>query len=157
MLSNHRFQVQQSSPARFAHADPNMHLEQQIADFLAGETFAVVGASANRHKYGNKVLRLYQQLGLSVTPVNPREAVIEGLPVVASLSEMSATPHAISIITPPEVTEQIVAEAIAIGLHHIWMQPGAENDTAIDACRQAKVKLIHSGPCILVALGYRQR
>ena len=50
-----------------------------IDAFLSGSPFAVVGASTNRDKYGNKVLRCYQQAGRSVVPVNPRATEIEGL------------------------------------------------------------------------------
>ena len=53
--------------------------EDAIARFLASPAFGVVGASPRRHKYGNKVLRCYQQAGRRATPVNPREAEIEGV------------------------------------------------------------------------------
>ena len=133
-----------------------MQRDAQIADFLKGDSFAVVGASTNRQKYGNKVLRMYQQHGYNVSPVNPNATVVEGLPAVASLKDLPNVPHAISIITPPEVTENVVAEAIDMGIPHIWMQPGAESADAIRACEQAQVNLIHSGPCILVVVGYSE-
>ena len=61
-----------------------------IARFLASPAFGVVGASQRRHKYGNKVLRCYQQNGRAVIPVNPREAVIEGETCVASVLDLPA-------------------------------------------------------------------
>ena len=134
-----------------------MHLETQIADFLDGSIFAVVGASADRQKYGNKVLRAYQQRGYRVVPVNPNTDRIESLQAVASLSDLSEKPHAISIITPPLITDKIVKEALRLKIHHIWMQPGAESAASIEACRSAGVNLIHSGPCLLVVLGYKEQ
>ncbi|MEZ6129306.1 MAG: CoA-binding protein [Planctomycetaceae bacterium] len=133
-----------------------MHLETQIADFLSCRRFAVVGASTDRRKYGNKVFRCYLQNGRQAVPVNPNATVVEGVPTVASLSQMNPPPDAVSIITPPNVTERVVAEAIGEGIKHIWMQPGAENANAIAACRVAGVNLIHSGPCLLVVLGNRE-
>jgi len=62
----------------------------------------------------------------------------------------------VSVITPPSVTEQIVEEAIKLGVQHIWLQPGAESPDAIEACRNAGINVIHSGPCILVVLGYSE-
>ena len=53
--------------------------QTQIAAFLDGRPHAVVGASADRAKYGNKVLRAYQQTDRPVFPVNPKQGVIEGL------------------------------------------------------------------------------
>ena len=133
-----------------------MHLEQQIADFLAGETFAVVGASTDRRKYGNKVLRCYQQHSLNVVPVNPRATTVEGLKAVSSLKNMPIPPHAVSIITQPDVTEQVVKEVLELGIPHVWMQPGAESEAAVSACRKAGISVIHGGPCLLVVLGYRE-
>lgn len=133
-----------------------MRLEIQIADFMNGEQFAVAGASTDRKKYGNKVLRCYQQHHHAVIPVNPNASIVEGLSAAATLSEVLPTPHAVSVITPPSVTEQIVDEAIHLGMQHIWLQPGAESIAAIQACLDAGVNLIHGGPCILVVLGYRE-
>ena len=133
-----------------------MHLEAQIADFMHGDLFAVAGASTDRRKYGNKVLRCYQQHGHTVIPINPNADIVEGLNTVASLSDVAPELHAVSVITPPSVTEQIVEEAIKLGVQHIWLQPGAESPDAIEACRNAGINVIHSGPCILVVLGYSE-
>ena len=133
-----------------------MQLETQIADFLAGDTFAVAGASTDRSKYGNKVLRTYLQQGRSVVPINPTAEQVEELPAVASLTDIDPPPHGLSIITPPAVTDQIVAQAIELGIKHIWMQPGAESESAVDACHAAGVNVIHGGPCLLVVLGYHE-
>ena len=78
----------------------------KINKFLEGQRFAVVGASANREKYGNKVLRVYQQNKLDVVPVNPSGGEIEGLTAYADLASVPGTIDGVSIITPPKVTEQ---------------------------------------------------
>ncbi|MCA9051425.1 MAG: CoA-binding protein [Planctomycetaceae bacterium] len=130
--------------------------DAQISEFLAGDTFAVVGASTDRQKYGNKVLRCYLQNERNVVPVNPKADVVEGVPAVAHLRDIPEPPHGISIITPPSITADVVREAAALKIQHIWMQPGAESDEAIDLCHRAGINLIHSGPCLLVVLGYRE-
>jgi uncharacterized protein len=63
----------------------------------------------------------------------------------------------LSIITPPAVTEKIVSLAIAHGIRHIWMQPGAESAAAVAACRAAGINVIADGSCLLVVLGYHER
>lgn len=125
-------------------------MQQQVQEFLSGSTFAVVGASNNRQKYGNRVLRFYQRTGRDVTPVNPNADQVEGIPAVASLSDLAEVPWGISIVTQPAVTESVVAEAIRLGIRHIWMQPGAENRAAVRRCERAGVNVLHNGPCILV-------
>ena len=131
-------------------------MEHQIADFLNCTSFAVAGASANRAKYGNKVFRCFQQHGLNAVPINPGAETIEGVRAAGSLDEINPPPQALSIFTPPSVTEQIVEAAAELGVKHIWMQPGAESDTAIATCHAADMNVIHSGPCLLVVLGYSE-
>ena len=132
-----------------------MNVEIQIKQFLEAEGFGVVGASADRSKYGNKVLRCYQMNGLKVVPVNPSAEEIEGIKSVASVSELPDFVTSISIITPPSVTEKVVELAIARGIKNIWMQPGAESKTAVQRCVESGVNVIADGSCILVVLGYR--
>jgi len=130
--------------------------EEKIRLFLAADSFGVVGASVDRHKYGNKVLRCYQQNGLEVIPVNPGEKLIEGIATVASVSELPDGVQSISVITPPHVTEKVVIEAAAKGIKNIWMQPGAESQAAVKNCLENGINVIADGSCILVVLGYRE-
>lgn len=131
-------------------------LEQRIQQFLDGGPHGVVGASENRQKYGNKVLRAYRQNRRAAIPVNPTATEIEGLRAYATLDDVPETLHGISIITPPEITEQIVEQAAQLGIKHIWMQPGAESERAIQSARQHGLNCIGGDACILVTLGYRE-
>lgn len=131
-----------------------MAAKEQIETFLASPAFGVVGASTNRHKFGNKVLRCYQQHGRRVVPVNPNEKEIEGVACVTGIGDLPADVESISMITPPKVTEQLVPLAIEKGIKNIWMQPGAESPEAIALCRQRDINVIADGSCILVVLGY---
>lgn len=132
-----------------------MTIDQQIARFLAAPAFGVAGASTNRAKYGNMVVRCFQQQGKTVIPVHPLEGVIEGLPCVRTVEALPAAVKSLSIITPPVVTEKIVAAAIAHGIENIWMQPGAESPAAVALCREHGINVIADGSCILVVLGFR--
>lgn len=133
-----------------------MKSEERIKRFLDERKFAVVGASADRSKYGNKVLRCYQMNGREVIPVNPNEQSIEGITAVASVAALPDDVKSISIITPPHITENVVAEAVSKGISNIWMQPGAESQNAIRICLEHGINLIADGSCILVVLGYRE-
>lgn len=131
--------------------------DDPIERFLTSPAYGVVGASLRRHKYGNKVLRCYQQNGRRVIAVNPRETVIEGATCVATVLDLPDDVQSISVITPPPVTERVVDEAIRKGIKHVWMQPGAESDKAVAACEAAGINVIADGSCVLVVLGYRER
>ena len=132
-------------------------IQDPIQRFLTSPAYGVVGASPSRHKYGNKVLRCYQQNGRRAIPVNPREQLIEGATCVASVLDLPEDVKSISIITPPAVTERVVEEAIRNGIEHVWMQPGAESERAVEACEAAGINVIADGSCVLVVLGYRER
>lgn len=131
-------------------------LDQRIKSFMSGGPYAVVGASSDRDKYGNKVLRAYQQHGMEVYPINPRAVEIEGLKAYASLADVPAELRAISVITPPRITEQVVEAAAAAGVRMVWMQPGAESAEAIRKAEALGMEVIAGGPCFLVLAHYRE-
>jgi uncharacterized protein len=133
-----------------------MSEQEKIREFLAGKRFAVVGASTDREKYGNKVLRVYQQNTLEVVPINPKADEVEGLKAYPDLASVPGPIDGVSIITPPKVTEHVVAEAVERGIKNIWMQPGAESAAAVEAAETAGANVISGGPCILVSLRYRE-
>jgi len=136
-----------------------MDTDGKIERFLEASAFGVAGASTNRAKYGNKVLRCYLQNGRAAWPINPRASEIEGRtchPDLAALLEAEDDVGALSIITPPAITEQLVEQAIELGIGHLWMQPGAESAAAVERAEQAGLNVISGGPCLLVVLGYRE-
>jgi len=133
-----------------------MVTQEQFDRFFAAKAFGVVGASANRDKYGNKVLRSYIQHNMRVIPVNPREKEIEGIPCVTGVPDLPPEVKSVSVITPPAITEQVVEMAIARGIENIWMQPGAESLAAIENCRKNNINVIADGSCILVVLSYKE-
>jgi predicted CoA-binding protein len=133
-----------------------MDNQTKIAEFLASAPHAVVGASRDRGKIGNKVLRAYVQTGRPVFPVNPTADEVEGLKAYPDLASLPAPVHGVSVITPPHVTESIVEQAAALGIKHIWLQPGAESAQAVARATELGMNVISDGPCILVALRYRE-
>jgi predicted CoA-binding protein len=131
------------------------NLPPELARFLAAPAFAVVGASADRDKYGNKVLRCYLQHGLPVVAVNPKLEVVEGVRCHASLAAVPGPARAVSVVAPPAAAASIVADAVAAHVKHLWFQPGAEDAAAVETARKAGIEVIAGGPCLLVVLGFR--
>ncbi|MBI4583569.1 MAG: CoA-binding protein [Planctomycetes bacterium] len=127
-----------------------------IRRFLASSSFAVVGAGNHMEKYGAKVFAAYRQKGLRAYPINPKELVIQGVKAYPALKDLPEPVEAISIIVPPAVTEKVVEEAAQAGVQRVWMQPGAESAAAVEKARSLGMEVIAGGPCVLVALGYRE-
>ena len=129
---------------------------RKIETFLARGPWAVVGASANRAKYGNRVLRAYLQTGREVYAVNPHEHAIEGVACFPTLRDLPVPVRGVSVITRPEVTETIVEHLPAARAEGVWMQPGAESRRAIERAEELGIAVIAGGPCALVAMRYRE-
>ena len=133
-----------------------MTTEEKIETFLSSGPYAVVGASRDREKYGNKVLRCYRQHDLTAYPVNPNQSEIEGLTCYPSVAVLPEPVDRASVITPPPITERVVEEAAAAGVSQLWMQPGAESTEAVTRAEALGLSVIAGGPCILVTLGYSE-
>ena len=132
----------------------NKNLDKQIEKFFQSKAFGVVGASSDRKKYGNKVLRCYLQHDKEVYPVHNTEQTIEGLSCINFIKNLPQQVESISIVTPPEVTTKIVLTAVGTNIKNIWMQPGADSDEAVSICKQNKINVIYGGSCVLVTLGF---
>lgn len=134
-----------------------MSYQSQINDFLDGAPHAVVGASRDRSKIGNRVLQAYIQHDRPAYPINPSTKRLEGLDCFPDLKSVPVPVHGVSIITPPEVAESIVEQAAELGIKHLWFQPGAESDAAIDRAHELGMNVIYGGPCLLVVIGYSEQ
>jgi hypothetical protein len=92
---------------------------------------AVVGASRDRAKFGNKAVRAFARQGFHVYPINPHETEIEGWPAYASVLDVPATPDMATLYVPPSVGEAIVAELARKGVREVWFNPGSESPAAV--------------------------
>ncbi|MFH1505296.1 MAG: CoA-binding protein [Candidatus Omnitrophota bacterium] len=124
-------------------------MENLVKDFFQQKRFAVVGSFRNESKYAYKILKMLIKKGYQVYPVNPRLKEVEGLACYASIKDIPVIVDAVDIVTPPAVTEKIVRECKELGITRVWLQPGAENDKAIQFCEANNIKLIHS-LCVMI-------
>lgn len=123
-----------------------------IKTFLAAKSYAVAGASAKTHKYGYLVFQALVASGRETYPLNPVAEEIAGHKAYPQIADLPVVPESLSVITPPEVTRRVVADAIAAGVKNIWMQPGAQDDQASESARAAGINVIDDGSCVLVLL-----
>lgn len=113
---------------------------------------AIVGASADRSKYGNKSLRAHRQQGYDVYPINPKGGQIEGLDAYRSLAEVPVERlQRISMYVPPEVGLAMLDEIAAKGCDELWLNPGSESQELIaEAQRRGLVPIV---ACSIVDVG----
>jgi len=112
---------------------------------------AVIGASSNRQKFGNRALRAYRQQGYTVVPINPHETEVEGLKAYRSVLEFPETIDMASFYVPPEVGLEVIGEVAQKGIAEVWLNPGAESDELIARARSLNIRPIVA--CSIIAIG----
>ena len=112
---------------------------------------AIVGASSDRRKFGNKALRAFQQEGYTVIPVNPNEREVEGIPTYASVLDVPDAIDMATVYVQPEVGRQLLREFEQKQIPEIWINPGAESDELLAEARRRKLNVINA--CSIVGIG----
>jgi hypothetical protein len=112
---------------------------------------AVIGASSNRQKFGNRAVRAFQQQGYTVIPINPHEAEIEGLKAYASVLDVPGPIDMASMYVPPDVGERIIDEIARKQIPEVWLNPGADSEGLIARARALQIQPIVA--CSVIAIG----
>jgi predicted CoA-binding protein len=115
------------------------------------KTVAVIGASSNRRKFGNRALRAYVQQGYTVVPINPNEAEIEGLKAYPSVLDVPGPIDMATFYVPPDVGERVIEDVARKQIPEVWLNPGAESDELIARARALSIQPIVA--CSIVAIG----
>ena len=115
------------------------------------KTVAVIGASNDRKKFGNKAVRAYLQEGFQVYPVNPHETQIEGLPVLNDISQVPVRPDRISVYVRPEVVERLLPAIAIRGCDELWLNPGTESDKVLAEAERLGLTVVQA--CSIVDIG----
>ena len=118
---------------------------------LVPKVVAVVGASSNRAKFGNRALRAFRQQGFTVIPIHPHAAEVEGLKAYASVLDVPGTVDMVSLYVPPEVGLRVIEEIARKGIAEVWLNPGAESDALIARARTLQIQPIVA--CSIMAIG----
>ena len=117
------------------------------------KTVAVVGASNNRSKFGNKALRAYQAEGYAVIPINPHETEVEGIRTYASVLDVPGAIDMATVYVQPEVGLALLEEFEKKGIPEIWVNPGAESEALLAEARRRRLNVIAA--CSIIGIGRR--
>ena len=112
---------------------------------------AVIGASNDRRKFGNRAVRAYVEQGYTVVPINPHERRIEGLSAFASVLDVPGNIDMASFYVPPRIGERVIEEVAAKRIPEVWLNPGAESAELIARARALSLQPIVA--CSIVAIG----
>ena len=112
---------------------------------------AIIGASNDRRKFGNRALRAFREQGDTVVPINPHEPAVEGIKAYRSVLDVPGAIDMASFYVPPDVGEQVIDEVARKQIPEVWLNPGAESDQLIARARALSIQPIVA--CSIVAIG----
>lgn len=115
------------------------------------KTVAIIGASSDRRKFGNKALRAFRDKGYRVVPINPHDREVEGLRTYASILDVPEPVDLATFYVPPDVGERIIAEVAQKGVGEVWFNPGSESDALVARARALGLQPILT--CSIIGIG----
>ncbi|MCH2124534.1 MAG: CoA-binding protein [Pirellulaceae bacterium] len=119
---------------------------------MSTSTVAILGASSDRSKFGNKSVRAHQQQGYKVFPVNPKGGEIEGLPAYQSLSQVPCESlDRVSVYLPPHICISVLDAVAEKGCRELWLNPGSESPEIIQRARDLQLNVVVG--CSIVDVG----
>ena len=126
-----------------------MQDQDLVKEFMTQKRFAIVGATDDTQKYGNKIFLNMKNRGYEVYPVNPRLKELEGTKCYPDLADIPVKVDVVDFVVPPPVTEIILKECKRLELDRIWLQPGSESEAAIAFCHENNLKVVHD-VCVMM-------
>ena len=112
---------------------------------------AIIGASNDRRKFGNRAVRAFRRQGYTVVPINPHEGEVEGLRTYKSVLDVPGPIDMATIYVPPEIGEVVIAEIALKKIPEVWLNPGAESDALIERARALQIQPIAA--CSIIGIG----
>ena len=127
-----------------------MRSQRDLIEAAVNErVWAIVGASEDTRKFGNRIYRDLKCAGYEVYGVNPNASSVDGDPVYPTLADLPVKPAVADIVVPSWVGRRIADDAIRAGIDIFWLQPGAESDELIAYSESLGLGVIHHA-CAMV-------
>ena len=115
------------------------------------KTVAVIGASSNRGKFGNKALRAFENKGYRVIPINPNEPDVEGHRTYKSVLDVPDAIDMATLYVPAAVGVAVMEDLAKKGIPEVWLNPGADDPSVVQRARDLGLKTVQT--CSILAIG----
>jgi uncharacterized protein len=115
------------------------------------KTVAVIGASSDRGKFGNRAVRAFRDQGYRVIPINPHEPEVEGLRTYGSVLDVEEPIEMATFYVPPEVGLRVIEEVAKKGIAEVWLNPGSDGPEVVSRARA--LGLAPTLACSIIAIG----
>ena len=115
------------------------------------KTVAVIGASNDRNKFGNKALRAFRNNGYKVIPINPAENEVEGETAYGSVLDYDGTIDEATMYVNPRVGEKVLDDLAEKGIAKVWLNPGADGANVLARAKALGLNTVRT--CSIIAIG----
>ena len=124
-------------------------MKQAIEQFLKCKNIAVVGMSSKTAKFGNLAYKELSNKDYNLFSIHPKSKRIDGSKCYNSFESIGETIDGVLVSLHPDETERVVIAAHLNGVKNIWLQQGAQSDTAIQYCKENNINVVYN-QCILM-------
>ncbi|MGW0792477.1 CoA-binding protein [Streptomyces sp. NPDC002911] len=107
-----------------------------------GDTWAVVGLSANRSRAAYGVAEVLQRFGKKVVPVHPKAEPVHGEQGYASLADIPFPVDVVDVFVNSDLAGGVADEAVAAGAKAVWFQLGVIDEEAYERTREAGLAMV---------------
>lgn len=101
---------------------------------------AIVGASSDRRKFGNKAVRAFRAQGYTVVPIHPSAEEIEGEKAYASVLDYPGQIDEVSVYVPAEIGMSVIEDIAQKGIPIVWLNPGADEPQVVTKAQNLGLK-----------------
>ncbi len=107
-----------------------------------GDTWAIVGLSANQDRAAYGVAQVLQRFGKRIVPVHPKAETVHGEQGYASLADIPFPVDVVDVFVNSDLAGPVADEAVSIGAKAVWFQLGVIDDAAYERTRGAGVEMV---------------
>ncbi len=127
------------------------HYDNHRSTIASVKTVAIIGASTNRRKFGNKALRAFAHQGFTVIPINPHEAAIEGYTCYASVLDVPGPLDMATVYVPAHIGVRVMEDIAKKGIPEVWLNPGADGGEVVEKARELGIRPTLA--CSIIGIG----
>ena len=124
-------------------------MKQAIEQFLQCKNIAIVGMSSKGAKFGNLAYKELSKKNYKLYPIHPKSKKVDGIQCSTNFSEIKDNIDGVLISVPPQEAGKVVQSAHEVGIKNVWLQQGAQSDSAIQFCKDNGMNIVHN-ECILM-------
>jgi predicted CoA-binding protein len=118
---------------------------------LMSKVVAVIGASSDRSKFGNKAVRAFANQGYTVVPIHPKEETVEGLKAYKSVLDVPGPIDMATMYLAPAVGLRVIEEVAQKGIPEVWLNPGADSPELAERARALGLRTVVA--CSILGVG----